>query len=390
MSGKTGISRRTFLKAAAAAGAGAALFPSVLRAEWKSVQNVILVRFGGGVRYRESFGDPSMKWMPKISKNLLKMGTRYVNVFNDGDTTHAGATTQLLTGKWVKQGGLGKKNPADPTIFECYRKEKGVRRAPPSKCVVIDHSIVDFHYNYSLKPEYGFEWGGYQFQPRLVTYHHLANVISSEPDQNTDIARRAKALQEAIWGREDWEHIEDAARVAPKFDDLGEKFVKNVFAREKVPIVSSGDELVLYFAKMVMEDADFQPKLLMINFGGPDIAHAGSYSDYTAKIAELDGLVDDLVEFAFKKSRAYRTNTVIIVTPECGRSAAGDGSGGFVGHATGDEGCRHVWAVFLGPGMPNNLEVKMPCSQIDIPKTIAAMLEFPMPSAEGKVLEETK
>jgi hypothetical protein len=383
-----GLSRRGLLKAGAAAAAGSLVFPALARADWKGIANVVLVRFGGGVRFSETFGDPLLANVPQM-RALLKEGTLYTNLYNEGDTSHVGATMQILTGRPCPPSRIDKLSPLDPTLFECFRKEKG-RRVGPEKCVIVDHSTVEFHYNYSKDPQYGFDLGGYCFRPRLITYHALSEVIANEQDQNNDICKRARALQALIWVTEDYEHIEDPAQPVPRFDEAGTRFVKDTFAREKVPIVKSGDDLVWYFARALMEHRDFTPRFLVIQFAGPDVAHGGSFAAYLEKIRELDELVGNIHTAVTKKVRGYAGNTLLIVTPEVGRSLPGEGSGGFVNHRTGDEGCRHVWALMLGPGIPKNRQVATKYTQYDLSATIAKILDFPLPGAEGKVMPETE
>ncbi|GEM_PF-3207355 len=383
-----GISRRTFLKAGAAAAAGTLAFPAVVRADWKQIANVVIARFGGGVRYRETFGDPYLKNLPGMMRNLVGKGTLYTHVYNDGDTSHQGGTLQILTGKRFDPSLATRHNPKIPTLFEYYRREMG-RKAGPNSGVVVDHSTVDFQFNYSVDPDYGFDFRGRQFQPRLITYHHLNDVLRQESDANSDLSRRARALQDQVWVREDYEHIEDPTRPMPKLDDFEQKFVKAIFARDRVPRVSTGDELVLHFALAAMEESDFRPRLVQINFAGPDIAHRGSYTDYVGQVRALDELVSRLW-MSIQRNRAYLKHTLLIVIPDCGRSLSGQGRGGFVDHIADDEGARHVWALFVGPGIPANKKFTRPYSQIDIAATVGEILDVPTPGCDGVVMEETR
>jgi len=390
--GTGGLSRRTFLKAGAAAAAGTVLFPAVVKGGWKSISNVIIVRFGGGVRFQETFGDPSLSNLPKMchgGKSLLAQGSLYTHIYNDGNTTHMGATQQIITGKWYDPAGAPKQNPKDPTLFEFMRKHLG-RKMGPHKAVVIDHSAVDFNYHYSKHAQYGFEFGGYLFQPRLITYHHLTRVIQQEQDQNNDTCRRARTLQEKTWAREDFEHVEDATRDLPNYDDeRARDFIKSLFAKDKTPGLNSGDELVLYFANAIMKDSNFKPRLMLLNFAGPDIAHAGSYTAYVEQIRALDTIIDNL-RHMIKRNPHYVNSTLLVVTPDCGRSLSGEGKGGFVDHWAGDEGCRHTWALFWGPGIPSKKRFSRPYSQVDLAPTLGAILNIPTPGCDGKVMEETK
>ncbi|MHC4778510.1 MAG: alkaline phosphatase family protein, partial [Planctomycetota bacterium] len=262
-------------------------------------------------------------------------------------------------------------------------------RAGATKAVVVDHSTVEFRYNWSRSSNFGFDYGGYQFQPRLITYHHLNTVLQQEQDQNSDVCRRARGLQDQIWVKEDFEHNEDPNRPVPEFDKPASDFINAIFARDRVPRVKTGDELVLHFALAAMDAKAFQPRLMLVNFAGPDVAHQGSYSDYVGQIMALDGLVDKLWT-SLRKNRAYAKNTLLLVTPDCGRSLSGEGKGGFIDHWAGDDGCRHTWALFLGQGIPGNKRFQRPYTQLDLAPTIGEILDIPTPGCEGTVMEETK
>ncbi|MHC5039030.1 MAG: twin-arginine translocation signal domain-containing protein [Planctomycetota bacterium] len=387
----SGISRRTFLKAGAAAAAGTLCFPAVVKGAWKNINNVIIARFGGGVRFQETFGDPRMPNLAEIArgpKSLVKRGSLYTHIYNDGDTTHLGATVQILTGKLFTPKRTTKENPKEPTIFEFYRKQKG-RMAAAHKAVVIDHSTLNYHFETSAHPKYGRSFGGVQFQPRLITYHQLSDVIAREQDKTNDVCQRARALQDLIWVKEDFEHIEDPGREAPKYGEREKKFIAKIFEKVSVPRVKSGDELILHFAREAMGDKSIQPNLLLLNFAGPDIAHLGSYTDYIEQIQALDRLMKELWN-TIVGNRHYANQTLLIVTPDCGRSLGGQGRAGFIDHQGRDEGCRHVWALFVGPGIPKNKRFAKPYSQLDLAPTIGAILGIPTKGCEGKVMPETK
>jgi arylsulfatase A-like enzyme len=137
-----------------------------------------------------------------------------------------------------------------------------------------------------------------------------------------------------------------------------------------------------------MEAKDFQPRLMMINFAGPDIAHRGSYSAYTERIRALDGIIERLWN-GIRKNRAYAKTTLLIVTPDCGRSLSGKGKGGFTDHWARDDGCRHTWAFMLGGGIPKKQFAKQ-YTQLDIAPTLGEILDIPTPGCEGVVMSETK
>lgn len=388
---RSGPSRRAILKAGAAAAAGALFFPAVVRGGWKGVVNVIIARFGGGVRFQETFGSPTLAHVPKLGQggnSLAGQGTLFTHVYNDGDTSHMGATQQLLTGKWFDPAKSPAQTCKEPTIFEFLRQNQG-RKAGPTKCLVLDHSTVDFSYNHSVSGQFGKEFGGYQFQPRLITFHHLTEVIQSEQDQNNSVCQQARALQDQILTKEDYENIEDPTRLPPVPDATAKDFLQRIFARDRVPRVATGDELVLHFALAAMDDNAWKPRILLLNFAGPDVAHRGSYTAYVNQIRALDTVVDALRNAILRNSH-YAKTTLLIVTPDCGRSLDGQGRGGFADHQGGDAGCRHTWALFWGGPVPKGRRVSRPCAQIDLAATIGEAMDFGMPGVDGKALAESR
>jgi hypothetical protein len=378
------ISRRTFLKTSAAAAATLA-FPSVCLGGWKKVQKVVIVRFGGGVRFAETFGDSRAPNLPYIAKGLLPGATLYTNLFNDGATDHVGGTLQILTGKPCHLKDMDRRSPKAPTIFEYYRQEKNPRRVPASKCVVVAHTALDVAYHRSLNPKFGSEFGGVVFSPRLLMYEHLYKVMENEQDTTSDVYRKAKDLRERLWLSEDFEHTEDPDRNAPAYAGDAGAAVTTALQKEKVPTVRTravGDELVMKFAESLM--GTLKPDILMVNFAGPDIAHKGSFGDYLERIRMIDIFTAQLFN-EFKKK--WIKNGLFFVLPDCGRSLPGHGGGGFTSHRNGDEGCRHIWAIVAGAGVKKKV-IDTPVSQFDIAPTIGEAMGFGTSEALGKPLPD--
>src|SRR5258706_11648870 len=93
--------------------------------------NVIIVRFGGGVRRRESI-DPDHTYAPFLCHEFAKRGTLYkrmdIDFFQDINTSHGEGTLYILTGKYEKFKDvtgrfMGARFEASvPTVFEYLRK----------------------------------------------------------------------------------------------------------------------------------------------------------------------------------------------------------------------------------------------------------------------------
>jgi hypothetical protein len=122
------IDRRTFHKGLAAAALATAL-PTAVRAEYRG-PNVILVRFGGGVRRAETVV-PGTTYAPFLVHNLIPRGAFIPDLriaqLDGVATSHAEGTLNLLTGRYLayRDAGSGflqdRLEPTEPTLFEYLR-----------------------------------------------------------------------------------------------------------------------------------------------------------------------------------------------------------------------------------------------------------------------------
>src|SRR4026209_2251404 len=97
----SGIPRRTFLKGVAAGAAPLPASPALLaepaRPEYRG-PNVVIVRFGGGVRRRETI-DPDHTYCRFFLNELVPRGTFYprmtIDQFQDINTSHGEGTLYI-------------------------------------------------------------------------------------------------------------------------------------------------------------------------------------------------------------------------------------------------------------------------------------------------------
>jgi hypothetical protein len=106
--------------------------------------NVILVRFGGGVRRRETI-DPEHTYSPFFCHELARRGVLFKNMEIDMlsgvETSHGQGTLHILTGKYdrfkdVEGRFLGQRFESKvPTLFEYLRRSFGV---PEHQALIIN------------------------------------------------------------------------------------------------------------------------------------------------------------------------------------------------------------------------------------------------------------
>jgi hypothetical protein len=139
------------------------------------------------------------------------------------------------------------------------------------------------------------------------------------------------------------------------------------------------------FRRTVGVMATYHPSLLEVGFHEVDevAQEVGDFDAYARAIAVVDSLVWELWAHTIQADTIYRDRTTLIVTSEHGRH-----SSDFRGHGDDCEGCRRLPFLALGPDIRQGAIVSTRADLIDVAPTIAALLEVPLTSARGRVLEE--
>src|SRR5215469_5153009 len=122
-----GLSKRRFLQLA-----GLSIANRILRGRLGaqeptsrgSTKRVIIVTFGGGVRYSETFAPEGLRNIPRLVE-LRPRGYFFQSCTNSGVLSHFNSTASILTGNWQRVDDFGFQPPAGATLFEYYRKQSG-------------------------------------------------------------------------------------------------------------------------------------------------------------------------------------------------------------------------------------------------------------------------
>src|SRR5215472_8985011 len=96
-------------------------------------RRVIVVTFGGGVRYSETFAPEGLHNIPRLAA-MRPHGYFFRTCINDGVLSHFNSTASILTGNWQRVDDFGFQPPAGPTLFEAFRK--GSKTGPMDAWVV--------------------------------------------------------------------------------------------------------------------------------------------------------------------------------------------------------------------------------------------------------------
>lgn len=140
------------------------------------------------------------------------------------------------------------------------------------------------------------------------------------------------------------------------------------------------------YDSLLVAMTSIQPRLVLVNFPSVDlVAHSGSYPNYLNAIKSVDSIVYDLWQ-TIQAMDFYKDSTALFVTADHGRHT--DANGGFANHGDDCEGCRHIFLLALGPGIPSGVIRDEVASQIDLAPTAAAFLGISLPHATGRNLFE--
>jgi hypothetical protein len=383
------LNRRDFLRYTAG-GAAVLSLPLPAMANTKEDYrgpNVIIVRFGGGVRRSETI-EADNTYCPYLLHELSKRGTLFTNMniaqLEGLNTSHGEGTLNILTGKYdlykdVNEQFLKARFEAQvPTIFEYLRKQFEV---PAHQTLIINgedrtdeefysfsnHHLFGVDYRSNVLSLYRFKTfllrqqiaaGKWQGQERKKWQKELAKLESLDY-RNTNRNGQGPAIR-AFW--ENWrKHYGESGFVNPR-----------------------GDRLLTELSIRAIKQ--LHPKLMMINYNDPDYVHWGNMSHYTRGIAIIDEGLQRLVATVDADER-YRDNTVFVIVPDCGRD-----SNRFMTvpcqHHFGGKSSHEIWALVIGPGIARSVVVEKEKDQSSIAATVGQAMGFKARHAEGEVLGE--
>ena len=380
-----GISKRRFLQVAGLSIANRIL-PSRLLAAKEPPRlgghKVIIVTFGGGVRYSETFSPEGLRNIPRLAE-LRHEGHFFRTCRNQGVLSHFNSTASILTGNWQRVDDFGQQPPASPTVFEYYRKQT---RAKPLDAWVIATNKSFAQMGSGSDHNWGPSYGANVVLPKQLLLDAIGEVVRNKTGQG--VADRGNVLK----------HLESV--LAEGYEGVGwtifkagrglDRTVRESLTHALVEYMngpelpSSGDELTFFITREIMRE--FAPRLMLVNFWDMDIAHWGSYSLYLQAITRTDrvtGMLWDEVQ----ANPSYKDNTTVLILPELGRDGDQNASNGFLNHRAGDPSCRDLWLLALGGGVPVG-ETDRPVAHVDVAATAAELVGVRPAPVTGKLLRE--
>jgi hypothetical protein len=306
-------SRREFLRSAA----GLTLASTLLRSPFARAANipkkkkVVVVTFGGGARDQETFAPEGQENIPNMMRELLPRATFFTQVVNRGILGHYVATASLATGVYETINNFAALPPANPTVFEYYRKDL---RRPSSDAWVVAPSNGFNRIGESNHRSYGEGMGARVILPKYLLkaamsggaadYEHLLRDNYENPYYTPELGNREFELQQL---------------------EMILKLSASEF-KAYAKTLSSPDELSLYIVRQLIRQV--APSFLWITMHDIDVAHAGAYSLYIEGIRAYRQVVRRTLEIAGERTGVFRqdnSSRASRLRPRCRR------------------GCRREW-----------------------------------------------
>src|SRR5262247_4732544 len=278
----------------------------------KPERRVIVVTFGGGVRYEDTLAPEGWVNIPHLASELVPQGLVYPVARHEGLTGHFNSTGALVTGSRQNVDAYGSEAPVTPTICEMFRKEHAL---PPEEAWVVATNKSFGLMGGSKLRALGDPYSANVILPKQMLINTIKSAVSTNAgpgveDRQALAERMMLALDEGYEGF-GWKVYESGRTLSAELKASLAKSLLDYFNDPAAP--TSGDELTFFMTKEIMNR--FAPSLLLVNFWDIDIAHYGAYSLYLDAIKRTDRLVHELWQHAHSLAE-YRDRTTLIVVPE--------------------------------------------------------------------------
>ncbi len=346
------------------------ILPRRLRAEpaAQASRKVIIVTFGGGVRYSETFAPEGLHNIPRLVE-LRPQGFFFQSCVNEGVLSHFNSTASILTGHWQRVDDFGFQPPASPTLFEHYRRQAAAR---PLDAWAIATNKSFGTIGSSSDPRFGQPYGANVVLPKQLLLEAVGEVVKKGAGEGAasrdNVLRQLEGILSEGYEGVGWTIFKAGRQLDRQVRETLTRGLVEYIHGPEAP--SSGDELTFFIAREVMRE--FAPRLLLVNFWDMDVAHWGSYSLYLQAITRTDRLTGMLWD-EVQANPQYKDQTTLLILPELGRDGDLQTANGFLNHRSGDPSCRNTWLLALGEGITKG-ETDRPVRHIDVTPTAAALL----------------
>jgi hypothetical protein len=379
------LSKRRFVQLAGLSIANRILPSRLLaqeQARRRSGNKVIIVTFGGGVRYSETFAPEGLRNIPRLVE-IRPKGYFFNSCINSGVLSHFNSTASIVTGNWQRVDDFGFQPPAGPTLFEYYRQQTG---AGPLDAWAVATNKSFASMGWGSDHSFGAPYGANVILPKQLLLEAVQDVVkkggAGGVANREDVLRRLEDVLSEGYEGVGWTIF----KAGPKLDrQVRETLVRSLIEYINGPEApTSGDELTFFITREIMRE--FAPRLILVNFWDMDVAHWGSYSLYLNAITRTDRLTGMLWDEIQNNTR-YKDQTTMLVLPELGRDGDKNTANGFLNHRSGDPSCRNTWLLAMGAAVPSG-QTDRPVYHVDVAATAAELLGVKAAGLAGTPMRE--
>lgn len=389
--------RRIFLKnviaGAGAMAVGGPLRPHLLGEEEPAPPgpyagpNVIVVRFGGGVRRRETI-DPEHTYAPFLCHELTKRGTLFTNMEIDSlqgvETSHGQGTLYIISGKYDRFQDVGGKflgqrfESKVPTIFEYLRKTFAV---PAHQALIVNGEDRTDEEFYTFSNNHLF---GANFRSNVLSlYRYKCYLLRQQIENGQWAGDKLEKMRRELVKLESLDYrAKPEEGQGTEIGGFWERWRQ--FYGDTGLVNPRGDRLLTELSLRALRE--LRPRLLMVNYNDPDYVHWGNMTHYTRGITVIDEGLRQLVGWV-EADPEYRDNTVFVIVPDCGRDTNPLASVPCQ-HHFGSRSSHEIFALVFGPGIARNVVNDKRVDQISIASTIGRVMGFRAEFAEKQALDE--
>jgi hypothetical protein len=374
------LTRRGFLK-----GSGVALLSlpwlgtAAFAAKKYKTERVVLIAFAGGVRSRETIGEPGN--IPNLMR-IAEQGVvcPNVNVMNNG---HFGATMSIFTGNYELRGIRENERGENPTVFEYCRKDLEL----PTNTVWLSTTGGAQQRNlvYSGHPDYGEKYGANLIDADGILSPEFRKVIGTFGRPSMPSKEEQEAVGKLRRSMEPPPAAPDGVSNDPTTADRLQRYILEELQGRTARITGpgAGDARALSVAVSVLRL--FKPSLMGVVLQNADIAH-GSFNAYVNVIRRADEQIGRLWD-SIQADPELRETTTVLVLPEFGRDRNLNQRNG-LDHGDNSPDLRKVSLIAAGPDFKGGKTVSKNIRSIDVCPTACALLGARAAHANGKVVRE--
>ena len=374
------LTRRGFLK-----GSGVAMMSlpwlgsAAFAAKKYETKRVVLIAFAGGVRSRETIGEPGN--IP----NLMRIAAQgvvcpNVSVMNNG---HFGATMSIFTGNHELRGIRENERGENPTVFEYCRKDLAL----PSNTVWLSTTGGAQQRNlvHSGHQEYGEKYGANLIDADGILSPEFRKVIATFGKPSMPSKSEQEAVAKLRGSMERPPKTPDGVANDPATADRLQRYILEELQGRTARITGpgAGDARALSVAVSVLRL--FKPSLMGVVLQNADIAH-GSFNAYTSVIRRADEQIGRLWD-SIQADPELRATTTVLVLPEFGRDRNLNQRNG-LDHGDNSPDLRKVSLIGAGPDFKRGKTISKGFRSIDVCPTACALLGAKAAYANGKVVRE--